>query len=144
MPLLLATVWVPYLVQVHWERYLGLAPLLRVASGLGSATSGVIAIHQRSICRAGTGSPGLGPSVLLCARCVLYTVLRVGTRRWESVCDQQRRHGSNSFRRNDDPLICIEEEKFCGDKIRLGVFDFHLLCFTPVRKQQENCENKSV
>ena len=52
--------------------------------------------------------------------------------------------GSNSFRRNDDPLICIEEEKFCGDKIRLGVFDFHLLCFTPVRKQQENCENKSV
>ena len=32
------------------------------------------------------------------------------------------RRGSNSFQRNDDPLICIEEEKFCGDKIRLGVF----------------------
>ena len=29
--------------------------------------------------------------------------------------------GSNSFRRNDDPLICIDEEKFCVDKIRLGV-----------------------
>ena len=57
-----------------------------------SATSGVIAIHQKSICQAGTGSPVLGPSVLLCARCVLCTVLRVGTRTWESVCDQQRRH----------------------------------------------------
>jgi CRISPR/Cas system CMR subunit Cmr4 (Cas7 group RAMP superfamily) len=30
-------------------------------------------------------------------------------------------NGSNSFRRNDDPLICIDEEKFCVDKIRLGV-----------------------
>ena len=27
LALLLATVWVPYQVQVHWERYLGLAPL---------------------------------------------------------------------------------------------------------------------
>ena len=56
---------------------LDVAEFLRVASGLGLAASGVIAIHQRSICRAETGSPGLGPSVLLCARCVLYTVLRV-------------------------------------------------------------------
>ena len=31
-------------------------------------------------------------------------------------------YGSNSFRRNDDPLICIDEEKFCMDKIRLGIF----------------------
>ena len=84
MLLLLATVWVPYQVQVPRERCLGLAPLLRVASGLGSATSGVIAIHQKSICQAGAGSPVLGPSVLLCARCVLCTVLRVGTRTWES------------------------------------------------------------
>ena len=36
--LLQATVWVPYQVQVQLERYLGLAPLLRMASGLGSAT----------------------------------------------------------------------------------------------------------
>ena len=61
MLLLLATVWVPYQVQVQRERYLGLAPLLHVASGLGSATSGVIAIHQRSICQAGTGSPSMCP-----------------------------------------------------------------------------------
>ena len=59
--LLLATVWVPYQVQVPRERCLGLAPLLRVASDLGSATSGVIAIHQKSICQVGTGSPVLGP-----------------------------------------------------------------------------------
>ena len=36
--LLQATFWVPYRVQVQLERYLELAPLLRVASGLGSAT----------------------------------------------------------------------------------------------------------
>ena len=30
--------------------------------------------------------------------------------------------GSYSFRRNDDPLICTDEEKFCTDKIRLVVF----------------------
>ena len=27
LALLLATVWVPYQVQVHWERYIGLAPI---------------------------------------------------------------------------------------------------------------------
>ena len=37
--------------------------------------------------------------------------------------------GSNSFQRNDDPLICIDEEKFCGDKIRLGLVSYDL-CFT--------------
>ena len=73
MLLLLATVWVPYQVQVQRERDLGLAPLLRVASGLGSATSGVIAIHQRSICQAGTGSPVLGPSVTMCPVRALYS-----------------------------------------------------------------------
>ena len=36
--LLQATVWVPYQVQVQLERYLELAPLSRVASGLGLAT----------------------------------------------------------------------------------------------------------
>ena len=39
-----------------------------------------------------TGSPGLGLSALLHSRCVLYTVLKVGTRMWERVCDQQHRH----------------------------------------------------
>ena len=74
VPLLLATVWVPYLGQVHWERYLGLAPLLRVASGLGSATSGVIAIHQRSICRAGTGISWSGPvCATMCPVRALYS-----------------------------------------------------------------------
>ena len=109
-PLLLATVWVPYQVQVHWERYLGLAPLLCAASGLGLVTSGVIAIHQRSICQAGTGSPVLGPSVLLCARCVLCTVLRVGTRGWERVCDQQRRHIGQLQRKGDlaRGATCVE------------------------------------
>ena len=51
--LLLATVWVPYQVQVPRERCLGLAPLLRVESGLGSATSGVIAIDQKVYARQG-------------------------------------------------------------------------------------------
>ena len=37
--------------------------------------------------------------------------------------------GSNSFQRNDDPLICNDEEKFCNDKIRLGCC-FCDLCFT--------------
>ena len=45
--LLLATVWVPHQVWVHQERYLELAPLLRVAGGLGLASLGVIAIHQK-------------------------------------------------------------------------------------------------
>ena len=37
-PLLLATVWVPYQVQVHWEQYLGLAPLFGrgKSSGIGN------------------------------------------------------------------------------------------------------------
>ena len=77
---------------MHQGRYLELVPLLRVANGLGLAGLGVIAIHQRSICQAGTRSPGLGLSALQYARCVLYTVLRVGTHRWERVCDQQHRH----------------------------------------------------
>ena len=81
-----------------------------MASDLGLATSGVIAIHQRSICRVGTGSPGPGPSVLLCARCVLNTVLRVGTRRWENVCDQQRRHIGQLQRKGDFArgATCVE------------------------------------
>ena len=48
---------------MHQQRYLELVPLLRVAGGLGLASLGVIAIHQRNICQAGTGSPGLGLSV---------------------------------------------------------------------------------
>ena len=66
-------------MQVQLERYLELAPLSRVASGLGLATSGVIAIHQRSIYQAGTGFPVLGQSALLLARCGLCTVLKAGT-----------------------------------------------------------------
>ena len=90
--LLPATVWVPYQVQVQSERCLELAPLSRVASGLGLATYGVIAIHQRSIYQAGTGFLALGQFVLQLARCELCTVLKAGTRRWERVCDQPRRH----------------------------------------------------
>ena len=82
---------------MHQERYLELVPLLRVAGGL----LGVIAIHQRNICQAGTGSPGLGLSALLYARCVLCTVLRVGTHRWERVCDQQHRHIGQLRRKGD-------------------------------------------
>ena len=34
------------------------------------------------------------------------------------ACDDD---GSNSFQRNDVPLICAVEEKICCDKIRLGL-----------------------
>ena len=54
--------------------------------------------------------------------------------------------GSNSFRRNDDPLICIDEEKFCADKIRLGVWTstscVSHLCVN--NGKMKKCENKSV
>ena len=86
---------------MHQERYLELVPLLRVAGGLGLASLGVIAIHQRNICQAGTGSPGLGLSALLHSRCVLHTVLKVGTCRWERVCDQQHRHIGRLRRKGD-------------------------------------------
>ena len=51
--------------------------------------------------RSGTGSPGLGLSALLHSRCVLYTVLKVGTRMWERVCDQQHRHIGRLRRKGD-------------------------------------------
>ena len=52
--------------------------------------------------------------------------------------------GSNSFQRNDDPLICTDEEKFCADKIRLGC-RFCNLCFTlRFVGKLNNCENLSI
>jgi hypothetical protein len=40
-------------------------------------------------------------------------------------------HGSNSLQRNEDPLICSDEEKFCVDKIRLG--SVSVTCVSPLR-----------
>jgi hypothetical protein len=40
-------------------------------------------------------------------------------------------HGSNSLQRNEDPLICSDEEIFCVDKIRLG--SVSVTCVSPLR-----------
>ena len=74
------------------ERYLGLAPLERVAGGRGLATS----VYPPSIKEVDTWQrqdfllwAGLGYKLVRCAPC---TVLKAGTHMWERVCDQPRRH----------------------------------------------------
>ena len=73
-----------------------------MAVGRGLATSGIPAIHQRSIYLAETGFPALGRSVLPLGQCAPCTALKAGTHMWERVCDQPRRH-TGQLQGTEDP-----------------------------------------